>query len=107
HVPYKGASEANTAVVAGQITSSISGSSGIAGLVRAGKLRSLAVTNAKRVPSLPDVPAVGEYIPGYDAGAGTLSLMAPGGTPRPIIDRIHGVVAASLKDPEVIARLAK
>jgi tripartite-type tricarboxylate transporter receptor subunit TctC len=106
HVPYKGASESNTAVLAGQITASISGSSSIASLVRAGKLRSLAVTNLKRVPSLPDVPAVGEYVPGYDAGAGTLSLMGPGGMPRPIVDRIHGVVAASLKDPEVIKRLA-
>jgi tripartite-type tricarboxylate transporter receptor subunit TctC len=106
HVPYKGASESNTAVLANQITASISGSSSIASLVRGGKLRNLAVTNGKRVPSMPDVPAVGETIPGYDAGAGTLSLMAPGGTPRPIIDRIHGVVATSLKDPEVIKRLA-
>jgi tripartite-type tricarboxylate transporter receptor subunit TctC len=106
HVPYKGASESNTAVLAGQITASVSGSSSIASLVRGGKLRTLAVTNAKRVPSLPDVPAVGEFVPGYDAGAGTLSLMAPGGTPRPLIDRIYGVVAASLKEPEVIKRLA-
>jgi tripartite-type tricarboxylate transporter receptor subunit TctC len=106
HVPYKGASESNTAVLAGQITASISGSSSIANLVRGGKLRNLAVTNMKRVPSLPDIPAVGEFVPGYDAGAGTLSLMAPGGTPRPVIDRIHGAVAASLKDPEVIKRLA-
>jgi tripartite-type tricarboxylate transporter receptor subunit TctC len=106
HVPYKGASESNTAVLAGQITASVSGSSSIANLVRAGKLRNLAVTNQKRVPSLPDVPAVGEFVPGYDAGAGTLSLMGPGGLPRPIIDRIHGVVAASLKEPEVIKKLA-
>ena len=106
HVPYKGASESNTAVLAGQITASVSGSSSIAAQVRAGKLRTLAVTNNKRVPSLPDIPAVGEYVPGYSAGAGTLSLFGPGGMPRPIIDRINAVVQASLKQPDVIKRLA-
>ncbi|MSQ52305.1 MAG: tripartite tricarboxylate transporter substrate binding protein [Betaproteobacteria bacterium] len=106
HVPYKGASESNVAVLAGQIESSISGSSSIASQVRAGKLRTLAVTNGERVPPLPDVPSVAEYVPGYSAGAGTLSLMAPGGTPTAIIMRLNTEMRAALKQPEVIKRLA-
>lgn len=106
HVPYKGASESNLAVLAGQIESSISGSSGIASHVRSGKLRALAVTNGERVPPLPGVPSVAEYVPGYAAGAGTLSLFAPGGTPTAIIMRLNTEMRAALKQPEVIKRLA-
>jgi tripartite-type tricarboxylate transporter receptor subunit TctC len=106
HVPYKGASESNTAVLGGQIDSSVSGGSSIAAQVRAGKLRSLAVTNPKRVPSIPDVPSVAEYIPGYSAGAGTLSIQAPAGTPAAIIARIGTEMARALKQPDVIKRLA-
>jgi tripartite-type tricarboxylate transporter receptor subunit TctC len=106
HVPYKGASESNTAVLAGQISSSISGSSSIAPQVRAGKLRTLAVTNGRRVPSVPGVPSVAEFVPGYSAGAGTLSLFAPGGTPPAIIARISSEVGRALQQPDVIKRLA-
>ena len=106
HVPYKGASESNLAVLAGQIESSISGSSSIANQVRAGKLRTLAVTNGSRVPSVPGVPSVAEFVPGYSAGAGTLSLMAPGGTPGAIINRLNTEMRAALKQPDVIKRLA-
>jgi tripartite-type tricarboxylate transporter receptor subunit TctC len=106
HVPYKGASESNTAVLAGQIDSAISGSSSVAGQVRAGKLRTLAVTNGRRIPSLPDVPSVAELVPGYSAGAGTLSLFAPGGTPQAIVARISAEVGRALKLPDVIKRLA-
>ena len=106
HVPYKGASESNLAVLSGQIDSSISGSSSIANQVRAGKLRTLAVTNGVRVPSVPGVPSVAEFVPGYSAGAGTLSLMAPGGTPSAIIARLNTEMRAVLKQPDVIKRLA-
>jgi len=107
HVPFKGASESNLAVLSGQIDASISGSSGIATQVRAGKLRALAVTNPKRAPSMPDLPSVAEYIPGYSAGAGTLSLAGPGGLPAPIVTRIYNEVVQALKQPEVIKRLAE
>ena len=106
HVPYKGASESNLAVLSGQIDSSISGSSSIANQVRAGKLRTLAVTNGTRVPSVPGVPSVAEYVPGYSAGAGTLSLMTAGGTPSAIIARLNTEMRAALKLPDVIKRLA-
>ncbi len=106
HVPYKGASDANLAVMAGQISSSISGSSGIAPHVRSGKLRALAVTNGNRVPAVPGVASMAEYVPGYSAGAGTLSLFATGGTPAPIIQRINTEMRAALKLPDVIKRLA-
>lgn len=106
HVPFKGASESNLAVLAGQISSSISGSSSIAAQVRAGKLRTLAVTNGERVPQVPGVPSMGEFVPGYSAGAGTLSLFATGGTPREIIMRLNAEMRAALKQPDVIKRLA-
>ena len=106
HVPFKGASESNIAVLGGQIESSISGSSSVASQVRGGKLRALAVTNGERVPQVPGVPSVGEFVPGYSAGAGTLSLMAPGGTPMPIVMRLNTEMRAALKEPEVVKRLA-
>lgn len=106
HVPYKGASESNLAVLSGQIDSSISGSSSIANQVRAGKLRTLAVTNGIRVPSVPGVPSVAEFVPGYSAGAGTLSLMTAGGTPGAIIARLNTEMRAALKLPDVMKRLA-
>ena len=64
------------------------------------------VTNGSRVPSVPGVPSVAEFVPGYSAGAGTLSLMAPGGTPGAIINRLNTEMRAALKQPDVIKRLA-
>lgn len=106
HVPYKGASEANTAVLAGQIDLSVSGASGISAHLRSGKLRALAVTDGKRVPSMPDVPSVAEFVPGYSAGAGVLSLFAPAGTPSAIIARLNAEVGRALREPDVQKRIA-
>jgi len=106
HVPYKGASESNLAVLSGQINTSISGGSSIATQTRSGKLRSLAVTNPKRAPSIPDVPSVAEFIPEYSAGAGTLSIQGPAGMPNAIVARIGAEMVLALKMPDVIKRLA-
>ena len=106
HVPYKGASEANAAVLAGQIDLSISAASGISAHVRSGKLRPLAVTDGKRVSSMPDVPSVAEFIPGYSAGVGGLSLFAPAGTPPAIIARLNAEVGRALSQPDVLKRIA-
>jgi len=107
HVPYKGSSEANVAVVAGQISLAVSGAAGSTTLMRSGKLRALATTDGKRIPGLPDIPTVGETVPGYSGGAGGLSIFAPGGTPVDIINRLNAEVVRILKLPDVLECLAK
>jgi tripartite-type tricarboxylate transporter receptor subunit TctC len=105
HVPYKGSGESNTAVLSGQIDLSISGASGIAPHVRSGKLRALGITGPTRAPNLPDVPTIGETIPGYSAGAGGLSLFASGGTPADIVNRLNGEMKKALDMPDVLKRI--
>jgi tripartite-type tricarboxylate transporter receptor subunit TctC len=73
--------------------------------IRAGRLRALAVTPAARVEALPDVPAVGEFVAGYDASA-WYGLGAPRNTPIELIDALNGVINAGLRDPHLTARLS-
>lgn len=107
HVPYKGSGEANVAVIAGQIQLAVSGAAGAAAQIRAGKLRALAATDSKRITGMPDVPTVAETIPGYAAGAGGLSMFAPGGTSPDIINRLNAEIVRVLKSAEVAERLAR
>ena len=107
HVPYKGSSEANLAVVAGQINLAVSGAAGSITLLRSGKLRALATTDSKRIPGLPEIPTLGETVPGYSAGAGGLSMFAPGGTAPDIVNRLNAEVHRALKLPDVLERLAR
>jgi tripartite-type tricarboxylate transporter receptor subunit TctC len=107
HVPFKGASESNLAVIAGQIDLSISGASSTATHVRAGKMRALASTGVARVFNLPEVPTIGETVPGYAAGTGALSIFTTGGTPREVISRLNADMRKTLADPDVIGRFAK
>jgi tripartite-type tricarboxylate transporter receptor subunit TctC len=65
----------------------------------------LGVTTAKRTPALPEVPAIGEIVPGYEATQ-WFGILAPAGTPRPIIDRIHQETVRALRAPELIKQLA-
>jgi tripartite-type tricarboxylate transporter receptor subunit TctC len=73
--------------------------------IRAGKLRALAVTSATRSTALPDIPTVGEFVPGYDA-TGWYGVSAPKSTPADIVDKLNREVNAGLADPKVKARLA-
>ena len=107
HVPYKGSSEANLAVVAGQINLAVSGAAGSTTLLRSGKLRALATTDSKRIPGLPEIPTVGETVSGYSAGAGGLSMFAPGGTSPEIVNRLNAEVHRALKLPDVLERLGR
>ncbi|MCC6474563.1 MAG: tripartite tricarboxylate transporter substrate binding protein [Burkholderiales bacterium] len=88
HVPYKGAGEANTAVMGGQIHIAVSGGPGVAPHVRAGKMRALAVTDTKRSTAMPDVPAVSEFVPGY-ATTALLAFVTTGGTPPDVVARLN------------------
>jgi tripartite-type tricarboxylate transporter receptor subunit TctC len=73
--------------------------------VRNGRLRALGVTSAKRWPDLPDVPTIAEAgVPGYDASL-WLGMMAPAGTPAPIIDRLANAIGTALHDPTLIEQL--
>src|SRR5262245_33131391 len=103
HVPNRNGYVADllggqTQVVFGTIASSIS-------LISAGKLRALAVTTAARSAALPDVPAIGESVPGYD-GSQWYGFCAPRNTPAAIVDKLNGEINAALGDPRLTARLA-
>jgi tripartite-type tricarboxylate transporter receptor subunit TctC len=104
-VAYRGGGPALVDLLAGQVQVMFEGITSSIEYVKADKLRGLGVTSAKRSPLLPDVPAIGEFVPGYDA-AGWFGLAAPKGTPTEIIDILSKEVAAGLADPGMKARMA-
>jgi tripartite-type tricarboxylate transporter receptor subunit TctC len=100
-VPYKGANETTTAILAGEIDMTINGMSNILPHIGEGKLKALAISTVQRNPLAPDVPTMQEAgVPGYSS-QGTFGLFAPAGTPRDIIDKVHTDVAAALALPDV------
>ena len=101
HVPYRGSAQATTDLLAGQVKLAIPGTAGMVGHIRAGKLRALAVTGAKRSPLLPDVPTVAEAgVPGYEAYV-WMGLLAPKGTPPALIGRLNRELLGVLATDEV------
>jgi tripartite-type tricarboxylate transporter receptor subunit TctC len=106
HVPYRGEAPALTDLLAGQVQVLFSTAAGPSlEYIKAGKLRALAVTTAARLDTLPDVPTVGEFVPGYEA-SGWFGLGAPKGTPDAFIARLNTEIGAGLADPALLARLA-
>lgn len=106
HVPYKGAGPALTDLIGGQVHVMFDNMPSSAGHIRSGKLRALAVTSEAREPSLPNVPTVGETVPGYEATA-WFGIGMPKGTPREIIEKINAEVNRALADPKMRERLAE
>lgn len=104
HVPYKGAGPALTDLIGGQVQMLITGFSGAAPHVKAGRLRALGATGAKRMSAMPQLPTIGETVPGYEVTS-WYGIVAPAGTPRAVITKLHGVLAAMVRQPEVSARL--
>jgi tripartite-type tricarboxylate transporter receptor subunit TctC len=104
-VAYRGGGPALVDLLGGQVQVMFEGITSSIEYLRAGKLRALAVTSATRSAVLPDVPTVGEFVPGYDA-TGWFGLGAPKDTPTPIIDTLHKEVNTALADPAMKARLA-
>jgi len=101
HVPYRGSGQATTDLIGGQVLVSIPGLAGMLGHIKAGRLRALAVTGVHRSPQLPEVPTLAESgLNGYSAYV-WLGLLAPKGTPAPVIDRLHREVLAALASSEV------
>jgi tripartite-type tricarboxylate transporter receptor subunit TctC len=106
HVPYRGSGQATTDLIAGVVTVSVPGLAGMLPHIRSGKLRALAVTSAQRSPQLPDVPTLAESgYPSYSAYV-WLGLLAPKGTPAPIIERLNREVLAVLGSSEVKSYMA-
>jgi tripartite-type tricarboxylate transporter receptor subunit TctC len=104
-VPYKGNAPAVTAVISGEVQLVFGGIAQSAPQVKAGRLRALGVASRQRSPVVPEVPTVHESgLPNFEAGA-WYGLLAPGGTPRPIIDRLHTEIVRVLRLPEIQQRL--
>ncbi len=99
HVPYKGAAGVND-LVGGHIDFSFPTISTAQALVKSGKLRALAVTGAKRSPMMPDVPTIGETVPGYET-AGWYGVVGPAGMPKAIADRLSDEMVKIMKMPDV------
>src|SRR5262249_2153586 len=106
HVPYRGAAPALTDMLAGQVQVMFDNLPSSGGHIRAGRLRALAVTTAKRDKALPDVPTVAETVPGYEESA-WFGMAVPKGTPRPIIDKLNKTINEALADPAMQAKLAE
>jgi tripartite-type tricarboxylate transporter receptor subunit TctC len=105
HVPYKGGSQAITALLGGQVQVLFEALPPSIPHIKSGQLRALGVTSATRSGALPELPTVGEFVPGYEA-SGWNGICAPKNTPVEIIEKLNKVVNASLADPQVKARLA-
>ena len=105
HVPYRGAAPMLTDLLGGQVLMSFAGISGSIAHIRSGALRALAVTTATRAEALPDVPTVGEFVPGYEAGD-WLGVGAPRRTPPAIVDKLNHEITTALGDPKLKARFA-
>jgi tripartite-type tricarboxylate transporter receptor subunit TctC len=105
HVPYRGGAEAVTAIVSGETSVSFLPLATALPQTRQGRLRALAVSTAKRVPSLPEYPTLAEAgVPGFEFGT-WYGVMAPAKTPREIIAVLQAATVASLRNPEVLRRL--
>ena len=105
HVSYRGAGPALTDLLGGQVQVYFPPMIASIEYVRAGKLRALAVTNAMRSEALPEIPTVGEFVPGYEAST-FYGIGAPKRTPAEIINKLNNEITAALADPNTKARLA-
>ena len=105
HIPYNGANPAQLALLSGQVDFNIDNLASAAANIKAGKLKALAVTTAKRSPMLPGVPAMAETLKGFEVDT-WWGLAAPAGTPKDVIDKLNTAFTAALKSPETQQRFA-
>jgi tripartite-type tricarboxylate transporter receptor subunit TctC len=105
HVPYKGIAQGLNDLLGGHVQVIFNTAAALLPHVKSGRLRALAVTTAKRVPALPDLPTIAESgVPGYQTGS-WWGIVVPAGTPRPIIDSLNREIINALRGPEISARL--
>lgn len=105
HVPYRGAGPAIADLLGGHVDVYFGATASTLGYVKAGKLRALGVTSAKRLPVAPDVPAIAEFVPGYEATI-YVGIAAPAGTPADIVDTLSRQIVLAAADPKMAARIA-
>ena len=104
HVPYKGASPALIGLATNEIEILISGLSSALPFIKQKQVKLLAVSSAKRVPLMPELPSVAEAVPGYDVSS-WYAVLTPKGTPQPIIEKLHALSNRALTMPDVQAKL--
>jgi len=105
HVPYRGAGPAVTDLLGGQVAAFIGSMAGVVPHVKAGRLRALAVTTARRSPALPDVPPMADHLPGFE-GSIFVGLTAPRGTAADLVERLNRHIVAGVADPKLLQRIA-
>lgn len=106
HIPYKGTPPALTDIMAGRIQLMLAGAPPALAHIRSGKLRAIAVTSAKRSPALPDIPAIAETVPGYEATT-WYGVLVPAGMPKKIISTLNSQIARALQSPDVLKILSR
>ena len=106
HLPYRGQGPALTDLLGGQAQVYFAATVGSIEYIRNGRLRALAVTTTTRSDVLPDIPTLGEFVPGYEASQ-WFGVGAPKNTPSQIIDKLNEAINAGLADPKIKARLAE
>jgi tripartite-type tricarboxylate transporter receptor subunit TctC len=104
HVPYKGVAQAYPAVVSGDVNWMLGSPISALPLIKAGRLKAVAVTSAKRSRLLPDLPAISESVPGYDVTA-WFGLFAPAKTPRAIVNQLAAEARKAMHSPDVVRRM--
>ncbi len=105
HIPYRGTAPANTDLLGGHVQLLFTSVPAVIELIKAGKMRALALTTAARLPKLPDLPTVGESVPGYEAST-WWGIGAPIGTPNDIITKLNKEINAAFADVKMQARLS-
>ena len=105
HVPYKGATQAAVGVAGHEVQLAFQGIATVSSLIKAGKLRLIAVTTPKRLPQFPDVPTASESgLSGFEFNS-WFAMMAPAGTPKPIVEKLHAEISKALADPSIKEQL--
>jgi tripartite-type tricarboxylate transporter receptor subunit TctC len=104
HVPYKGSSAAHPDLLSGRTAMIFDTITAVRGHVKSGTLRGLAVTTLQRSSAMPELPTIAESLPGYDAATWG-GILAPAGTPRPVVLKLNGAMNAALKQEDVRSRL--
>ena len=105
HVPYKGTQQALTDNMTGEVSMTLSAISGPMPFVKAGKLRLIAILESRRYPGLPDMPIVGESVPGFEKPASWFGFFGPANLPGPILSRLHADIVKMLNSPDIRAKV--
>ena len=105
HVPYKGGGPLSTALISGEVATTISTIGSVYPHLKSGRMKPLGVTSSKRVEKFPRIPTIAESLPGFEFTAWVGSFV-PAGTPRPVVDRLNAELKKALHDPEVVKYLS-